>query len=474
MPSDVPSPETLLDWIRRDGRLSRAADIRPAVLAPLLSHLLAHPSYYDTVRALLQLHLLRCTLDWATQHCQFYRTQAFPSGVELTSEAWADYPTIDRSIAESRREALIAENTRFGFMSFTSGTTRSTPLLIERSVEEQIFLRDIFNLLLLPVRAAHVEAPLGIAFAQTVHGAVLQLPSHGYSFVVDDFVLAEWLLGREFSIRGHQSYISSISGNIGQLYRLYLFLQERGFQPHHNQIKVVTGTGMPLPLHCLRKMEVFFGGKVKDYYSMAEVFGPAEYCNDCNAFHFSPYVIDEVLPVAGSQRPIDEGTGEMTLTPLFPFTQRFMLVRYRTGDLVSVTRVKCRRGSRAYRFHGRLKCSVCLDPVRQLYLGIADIAKALDEIPQLYRERSRARDVFEWPRFTLGTRRQGLGVHIAVEVLSEQLPNGDDMPITSQVRHLVLNSVSPGVREWLSRDLNRLEVTTHKPLTLVQTADQFL
>jgi len=471
-----PDPIELLRWVRHDPHLLTVEGVRQHVPASLISYLLAQPSYYAAARQAFQFQLLRLTLEWAQQHCTFYREQIIPLENELTPDIWADFPTLNRGLAELRREDLLAQNTTFGIMSLTGGTTESSPLLIERSIEEQKYLQALFSILLLPFRSTQKEQPLGLRLSDAVNGSGLQLPSHGYSFIVDperDYgrTRSEWLLRHRFSLRGYQPTISTISGSTYHLYRLCCFLEEQRFRPVKHQFQGIHGYGMPLAIRRRKRMEKFFGTRVMDVYSMAEIFGSAEYCHMCDAYHFSPYVIDEVLRVDSSST-VESGSGEMTLTTLFPFTQRFMLLRYRTGDLVSVDRVDCRRGRRAYRIRGRLKYAVCLDASRGLYIGHAEVAAALDTIRELNRERS-GRDA-EWPRFMIRPNPDYAGACLSVELSRDCSDETDSVRISRNVRRAVLNNTPAEVRKWLSSELSRLVITTHRPDTLKETVQQHL
>ena len=97
--------------------------------------------------------------------------------------------------------------------------------------------------------------------------------------------------------------------------------------------------------------------KAYDIYGLSEVMGPGVAC-DCEYHeglhvcedHFYPEVID-----SKTLMPVEEGqTGELVFTTLTK--EGLPLIRYRTKDLTSITREKCKCGrtsARISRFKGR-------------------------------------------------------------------------------------------------------------------------
>lgn len=79
----------------------------------------------------------------------------------------------------------------------------------------------------------------------------------------------------------------------------------------------------------------FDGAEIIGKYSLAEIFGGASRRWPSTRFVLEPYVVGEVTDEDGS--PVQcGGIGELTLTELFPFVQMQPLVRYRTGDIVTL------------------------------------------------------------------------------------------------------------------------------------------
>lgn len=105
------------------------------------------------------------------------------------------------------------------------------------------------------------------------------------------------------------------------------------------------------------RIEALWGAEVYDYYGLSDIFGScAGMCTEKDGLHWAEdHILVEVLhPETG--RPVPEGErGELVLTTLRKRARP--LIRFRTGDVVSVTTEPCRCGRTSLRLtgvHGRL------------------------------------------------------------------------------------------------------------------------
>lgn len=105
------------------------------------------------------------------------------------------------------------------------------------------------------------------------------------------------------------------------------------------------------------RIEALWGADIYDYYGMSDIFGScAGMCTEKDGLHWAEdHILVEVLdPETGA--PVPEGErGEMVLTTLRKRARP--LIRFRTGDVVSVTTEPCRCGRTSLRLkgvHGRL------------------------------------------------------------------------------------------------------------------------
>ena len=356
------------------------------MLAPLILPLTGASGLAWAAREQLHNRLCDLTLRMAREHVPFWHAH-LPASKDYGVDQLKGVPSINRSTAEREREGLISPITSFGFCSMTSGTTSGQPLLIERSSQEHRFLSNLFGRML----AAHPQSsqrPLGIVGANIHHGDVLGIPGHGYALTVNlysdaGYAQAASLLFRDFDWDGLEHRVSSITASFACLFRLFCYLRQRDARPPRGQIRNLCAFGAPIPLWRREEVAEFFGAQVHDNWSMTESFGGAAYCHRCDGYHMSPFVHEELLAL-DSDQSIDTGIGELTITPLFPFAQRFVLIRYRTGDLVERVQTEgCVRGRFAFRPLGRRQNCVVLPDGG--VLSTVKIAFALDRVPGLRR-----------------------------------------------------------------------------------------
>jgi len=450
---------------------------RSQLLAPLYSHLLANPARHAIGRRLLQDRLLDLTIRMARDHTDYYGASVPKRKDRWNYENLIELPPISRLEAFRHNRELIARITTFGFVTFTSGSTHQPPLLIERSLEEQQYIQNFFTCIQGPLfpKCTNLLAPLGLAEGFLDHGSVLRAPAFGYSFIVDlannaGQVRAAWLLQQSFNIARFESRISSIQGSFHSLYYLCHFLDEENIQLPPGQLKSIVCFGAPVPLHSRRNMEALLGIPVHDNYSLAEVFGGARYCHDCNAYHFDPFLVEEVLDLQTGKR-IDEGSGELILTPLFPFCQRFVLLRYRTADLVETFRTECPQGNRAYRFRGRLQHAVASCQSGPL-LGEAEVANAIEGIPEINRADCcltllSDSTFIEPPRFEMRQIPNQEGISLSIELRWDPRSRLRELNnLSRQVRQAVLRGVPSDVAAWFRRKSTRFRIEFLPPKSL--------
>lgn len=105
------------------------------------------------------------------------------------------------------------------------------------------------------------------------------------------------------------------------------------------------------------RIEALWGAEVFDYYGLSDIFGAcAGMCTEKDGLHWAEdHILAEVLdPETGE--PVAEGErGELVLTTLRKAARP--MIRFRTGDIVSMTSEPCRCGRTSLRLcgvHGRL------------------------------------------------------------------------------------------------------------------------
>jgi phenylacetate-CoA ligase len=100
------------------------------------------------------------------------------------------------------------------------------------------------------------------------------------------------------------------------------------------------------------RIEALWGAAVYDYYGLSDIFGScAGMCEEKDGLHWAEdHILVEVLdPISGES--VAEGErGELVLTTLKKAARP--LIRFRTGDIVSITTEPCTCGRTSLRMHG--------------------------------------------------------------------------------------------------------------------------
>lgn len=129
-------------------------------------------------------------------------------------------------------------------------------------------------------------------------------------------------------------------------------------------------------------IEELWGVKVYDFYGLSDIFGAnAGMCREQSGLHLTEdHHLLEVLDLE-TQEPVGDGErGEMVLTTLKKRARP--MIRFRTGDIVTVNREKCGCGRTHARIniHGRLDDMLIITGVN---VFPSDIEKAVRDMPEL-------------------------------------------------------------------------------------------
>jgi phenylacetate-CoA ligase len=136
------------------------------------------------------------------------------------------------------------------------------------------------------------------------------------------------------------------------------------------------------------RIQELWGAKVYDYYGLSDLFGScAGECEAQAGLHFAEdHMIVEVLDPE-TQQPVAEGErGELVLTSIKKDARP--MIRFRTGDIVSVTTEPCTCGRTAIRMngvHGRLDDMLIIKGVNVFPSDIEHITRRLPELTGEYR-----------------------------------------------------------------------------------------
>lgn len=439
--------------------------LNPANVATLFSYMIGSPAYSGASR-LLHDRLASTTIDRARRLVPYY------SQLDQDASSCLDrVPTIDRAMVSAQREDFLAQDTQFAFATFTSGTTSGEPLIVERCLSEQSYLSVYFRELAgAPVTDGKAYA-LGLATDTNNHGSVLQIPARAYYFIIDlrertGFHRAAWLLSQTFTFPGFDNLISRITSSFRKVFLLTQYLRERGIRLRPKQVQSISCYGNYIPRRQKKLIEEYYECEVSDVFSLSEFFGSARYCRHCSGFHFEPFVIVEVLePDSDRHAP---GYGELVVTPLFPFTQRFTLLRYRTGDYVE--QIKCRNGEVGYRYKGRVRDCHRIEAPPIPWLSPIDVWEAVDEFPDLHR-RSTPRfislldsSIGNMPDFRVVVEKDPPRLTIESRLTYDPSAYPERLQeLSLAVRKSLLQCVPPQLNQWLNSDPKRLTITFVAP-----------
>ncbi|QIF05022.1 CoF synthetase [Roseimicrobium sp. ORNL1] len=330
----------LMALAMRRGPLQSAlhATLHKVLLGRTLRHAVAHSHYYSDRRS-------------------HYETSESRSAGATCHEILSSLPVLRREDLQVHNCEMLATDVKLRMVSHTSGST-GQPVLMHRSEEEVMFLQRYYSRLFAPIRRGFSLRPLSLSFPNLYHGTLVPLPSLGFplsSGVTDDTLIqdAARILTRRYSLPGCAGQISLLSGLAHHIVFFTAYLLETGISPAGLNLETVTITGGYLATHWREWLEVQWNCRVIDRWSMTEASGGANRNGISGLFQFDPHLVAEVIhPTTG--RPIEgNGTGELVITNLHPFTQLQPLIRYATGDLVHQT--KDEYGLPNFAFLGKLK-----------------------------------------------------------------------------------------------------------------------
>ena len=291
--------------------------------------------------------LLPSTLKFAAEAVPYYRRRwRHVRALKLSALPFLHKP---EAIAH-QRDLLTARDAYTGVIS--SGTHHTTgPVLQVPRTDDEARATEAYNEALggdgapddgwtLEVRAAHH----GVSDVQP--GRLLVL----WTYSTQPPRLVEQLLSRP---QADGRRITTMVINAGALKPLTAWFLSRGIQPARFKLQLIGTTSFRLSPFWKALVEEVWGCPVFDNFSLSELPGPAIECEDCGFHHWlpPPMVTEVVDPV--SKRPLKSGTGVLVVTTLAPFVTRMPLIRYWTGDVVTLG-PRCKAtGVRGFRARGR-------------------------------------------------------------------------------------------------------------------------
>lgn len=309
--------------------------------------------------------LLPTTVEQARE-IPFYASLWSSADLPADSRAW-DVTTLDRVPVITKESpgggaGSVLHPGRKATMVIRSSGSTGRPFVRYRGPEELRAYADFGTAIR---RAAAGRG--GGAPPPTVHASLLTTRTHASLLgtagadrtlslaLVDgnDLERALDLLAAEPLFPGLEGAVVDITGNPGDLMLLGAGLARRGLvrDGFITRVVVVSDYLSPLVRDYLRS--VFGSGTdIVERYSMSEVVGGATVCPACDALHFDPVVVPQVVAL-DDDSPVTAGIGRMVLTELHPFSQVQPLLRYDNGDLVERVAGGCEPDEVTVSFVGR-------------------------------------------------------------------------------------------------------------------------
>lgn len=360
--------------------------------------------------AALRERLIDLTVRTAARQSPYYSArfkelETGDQGPTIGSEALRGLPILERQDAVAAGSSIRSQVAKYGFSTYTSGTT-GEPLIVDRSAQEQAYLRCYFGGTLKTKPDGH-RVVLGLV--GFFHGKQLQIPTHSMTVPVvlsgeSGCRQALALLRRDFVVDGSPRRITAISGSVVDAQLLSAFLETEDLAEATEPVTTIKLTSHILTSSTARRLEEFWGCRVVDRYSLSEIFFGATQCTECGFHHFDSYGVAEIVKRDGTP-VLDEGRGRLVLTSFYPFSQMTPFVRYAPGDVAEMCATGCRRGE-SFRLLGRESRSAFIgDGTYETLIGESEVLEALDPRPEIRRPRllgvpSRLADVAGPPQFS--------------------------------------------------------------------------
>jgi hypothetical protein len=205
--------------------------------------------------------------------------------------------------------------------------------------------------------------PLHVVLANAYHGTLTPMPTRAYvmSVGVHDRAQASQarhVLETTYDLPGVAPRATVLSGTERMVKALTAYLIADRFDLAGSSVRRVDLFGGHVTPRCKVLLGRLWNAEITDHYSLTEMFGGASEVGVGGPWIFDPHVIAEVVHPRTNE-PVGVGeVGVLLLTSLYPFTQAMPLIRYVTGDLVTVVAPVDAPGGLQVRYAGRTVRSI--------------------------------------------------------------------------------------------------------------------
>ncbi|HHT0594934.1 TPA: hypothetical protein ACTXXA_003508 [Legionella anisa] len=345
---------------------------------------------------------LKKTLEYAQKNIPYYSSRIKTINGKTIYELLSCVPLLDKETAidhlqELRKEKIkqpgristgtLRKNKRFMDVQYIQAEDNAIQCFYQNNKSwshaydfDKLNLKttEKDNFVVLKVINTHYEIPQYVSYPNSVS---ILWTTHANSFEIIKESLINLNLINIFEIES------------STLIKLTIMLEQNGFD--FKRVKVNT-----IVLHGFisAKWRDFIFSKwtcyISETFSLSEMRAKAYLCqnNQIPHFHFEPLpVVTEVLHPK-TREQINSGAGLLSLTPLYPFAQQQMLLRYLTQDVVKI--VPCNEtNTLGFSWCGRNRDVVFLDELDLPHssFGLREVIECLDK----YYEIARSSDDFE-------------------------------------------------------------------------------
>ncbi|MBL8915757.1 MAG: hypothetical protein JNM17_33975 [Archangium sp.] len=316
--------------------------------------------------------LLGPTLEFAATSVPFYR-RTLGRKRALTS-----LPFLHKEIAIRHQRELLSSRATEPFTGIiSSGTHHGSGALLQippRSIEEIEALREFF------------AANAGPRASKPVRVLEVRAAHHGNREAIEGRLLVSWTYSAQ-SLRLVEQMLSKRAAevmviNSGALMPLTSWFLSRGVDAKRFGIREIGTTSFRLSPFWRALVEATWGARLRDNFSLSELPAPALECLKCGFHHWEPPPLYAEVIDPDSKKPLTRRgeTGVLVVTTLAPFVTRMPLIRYWTGDLVTIGPRCDVVGETGFRPRGRLSQSVWKKGLRVASLDVSDFLEGRPEV----------------------------------------------------------------------------------------------
>lgn len=197
------------------------------------------------------------------------------------------------------------------------------------------------------------------------------------------FQLIENLLLNGIANNGNNYVIDILCGG-HTLKALTFYLLKRNFDFSKCKVKYLLYGSEHLCQRWKNIFEKYWKAEVREDFGLSEFLMASASRRDNEFYYFNATVLPEIVDWNKKiiESNIKEGIGELLLTHLYPFAQRQIFLRYRTGDIVKFKYLD--NGELGFYPLGRIANSVFIDGY--FAIGANEIVEILEEFPEFRRE----------------------------------------------------------------------------------------